>query len=216
MPIAVLGTPRSGSSATANILSALGVNMGVSIPANGWNPSGFFTDAELNAWHMLLVPYRLRDGIDSSAITLQLQYLSAYQAVLANRVAAGEPWGVKDSFLPYVFSLLAKACPSVKIVNVTRDLQTSADSWFSCCNNPALSGPFSVTADQALNTITLANTCIQGVIAGVDPSTVLTFDFSTLTAPATMAAVVDSIAQFVGLPVTPAALNVVNSTPVNF
>jgi len=118
----VIGTPRSGTSLVAGVLSAMGVDMGPSPPGNVWNPAGFYQDVEF--WALLH-----RAG--------QKQVDLANLAELIAKRSCGIDWGVKNPDLAYVFADFVTACTDeIRIVRTTRPHDRSVASWQARTNEP--------------------------------------------------------------------------------
>jgi hypothetical protein len=118
----VLGTPRSGTSLVAGVLSALGVDMGPSPPGNEWNPAGFFQDVEF--WALL---HRAGNGFKRHAEL----------ALLIAKRSRGFDWGVKNPDLAYVFADFVAACTDeIRIVRTTRPHARSVASWQARTHEP--------------------------------------------------------------------------------
>lgn len=128
--VAVVGPPRSGTSAVAGLLHQMGVHMGDSLlPANVHNPKGFYEDmdfVELNA--------RLLNGVEDPLVeprwTQELH--DQFSALVRSKASTHELWGVKDPRLCMTLPMLAKALKAygceLRVVTTLRSIHHSVDS----------------------------------------------------------------------------------------
>jgi len=102
--IIVVGMHRSGTSVLSKALNCLGVNMGRElIPADKFNPKGYWEDAEIVLFNNRLLSYfgyqwdtlGLVLGSDKLKDCLNKFYAEAVE-IVNRRVSAGKLWGVKD------------------------------------------------------------------------------------------------------------------------
>ncbi len=128
--VAVVGPPRSGTSAVAGLLHQMGVHMGDSLlPANVHNPKGFYEDldfVEVNA--------RLLNGVEDPLVeprwTPELH--EEYTVLVRRKSAQHELWGVKDPRLCMTLGTLADTLKAagveLRVVTTLRAVHHSVDS----------------------------------------------------------------------------------------
>ena len=114
--IAVVGTPRSGTSCTAGLIHYLGVSMGEHLrQANERNPRGFFED----------IPLRKVCAARCSSD----ERVNGFRAWAIERVpVAGMLIGGKDGKLCNQIPEMVRACPDLKVVAVNRPLAAVVNS----------------------------------------------------------------------------------------
>lgn len=127
---AVIGTPRSGSSALAGVMHSLGINMGPSL-MNGMehNIKGFYEDIEFLGFHQFMygeIPNLSMNNLDDYTMECtQPKYTN-----LIRTRCVQEKWGLKDPRLVFVlknFSEYLMNC-KLKIVSTARPINLSAKS----------------------------------------------------------------------------------------
>jgi hypothetical protein len=134
--VAVLCTPRSGSSMVAGILHHLNINMGDRLlPANRWCPLGFYEDERFLGLHRLLTfPHgdarRAALRLPAAQPARRPDLVGRYARAVAARKGAGGDWGLKDPRLVFAFDVLAAAAGAedLRVVTVRRDPAESAAS----------------------------------------------------------------------------------------
>jgi hypothetical protein len=119
----VLGTPRSGTSVTAGILSNLGIEFENSLPASPMNPKGFFQATSLE------------ELFEPADLFIPDPYTPIKYDAWALRKALLKPgeWGIKCS--KFAFILQEIAVP-YKLIVTERSIQASIDSWRRWTNDP--------------------------------------------------------------------------------
>lgn len=128
--VAVVGPPRSGTSAVAGLLHRMGVHMGDEfLPANVHNPKGFYEDldfVEINA--------KLLAGVEDPLVeprwTPALE--EEYTHLVRRKVAQHDLWGVKDPRLCMTLFDLARELKSsgceLRVVTTLRSVHHSVNS----------------------------------------------------------------------------------------
>ncbi len=138
----VLGSPRSGTSATAGVLSYLGIDFGDAddlLPASDMNPKGFFQSQEFeqlfDGTEFIPDPYLPYVGTMTTADrSFRLRRL------LRQRRSGGD-WGVKCARMPWVLSEVVAYCrDGVKILRTRRAAESSAASWRQWINDGDAAG----------------------------------------------------------------------------
>lgn len=179
----VVGAPRSGTSCVAGVLHHLGVRMSLGpYPAPTWiNPGGFYEDAEMS----FLVTGYARPG-DHTRRDARLR------AAIQARRAGGVPWGAKSYGLAYCLPLVLGHSPApVRVVHVTRPVgQSVASAARAFGRGTHIPG----IASRAAGAADAARASGVPVLAVAYPD--------LLADPAAGSA---RLAEFVGLPPTPAA-----------
>jgi hypothetical protein len=99
--IIILGPYRSGTSVTAQVLSALGVNFGPKkyfVPATRFNPGGYFERVDINqANDRLIESAGQSQGLPGDPRDLAAKAdLAAFEIADMNWRSSGRFWGVKD------------------------------------------------------------------------------------------------------------------------
>jgi hypothetical protein len=194
---AVLGVPRSGTSAVAGALHHLGVPMGNDfVPADDrWAPRGFFEDVEFANVHSdLLFP-------DEQEAPRQLDgpRLDRYRTLIAERCATGRSWGIKESRLPFLFRHFVEMCPMpVRLIITRRPFHQCVASWSAWRNLSRGHGQQQLSA--WLYAVDEAATEFKGPIMEVRFADLL----------ANRVHEVERIASFAGLPPAAAAIQFVD------
>lgn len=128
----VMGVPRSGTSAVAGVLHALGVCMGWKTQEgydwpdpNEWNPKGFYQDAPLeNAQDAML-----GDGFPLPGTAPDPAMLGRFRELVRAR-CRGHDWGAKTSRMQWCLPEFLGACTDdVHLVITRRMPEQSAASW---------------------------------------------------------------------------------------
>lgn len=196
--VLVLGTPRSGTSAVAGVLSKLGIDMGRDfMPATEMNPKGFFQCLDLE---------ELFDGQDRymprADLNADPEFAVRLAKVISAKCAAGRDWGLKSGRLAFVLPTVLAACVHpVKLIVTKRDRSRSKASLSRYVSD----GDWEP-----------AKTIIDGVSAAIEQAvpasglTPLVVDFDRLIDHAEMT--VRDIAEFVGRPCTDAAVSHVDAS----
>ena len=128
--VAVVGPPRSGTSAVAGLLHHMGVHMGYQLlEANVHNPKGFYEDldfVDINA--------KLLNGVEDPLIEPRWsdELRSEFTHLVRRKVAAHELWGVKDPRLCMTFSDLEAELKSagceLRVITTLRAVHHSVNS----------------------------------------------------------------------------------------
>lgn len=194
----VLGTPRSGTSAAAGVLSCLGIDFGRAedlLPASEMNPRGFFQSQEFEELFdgdtFMPEPYLPYAGVMSSAERSErLRYL------LRKRRTGGD-WGLKSVQLQWLLPEIVAYCRSdVKIVRTRRAKTASTASWKRWSEDP-----------DAAGVVKRADVSIDYALSLVPWIPVLEVPYSALVSQPKVA--VGRIAAFAGRPVVAAAVSFV-------
>ena len=191
--ILVLGTPRSGTSCVAGILSNLGIFMGDNlIEADPMNPLGFFQDVEFE---------ELFDDLDTwmpTNITMDKFHTRRKKlvALIQKRVNLNLDWGVKFKHAPFVVPLFESITP-VKLIVTERNIHSSIASL------NAWSEPHDQDPTQVINRAT--NRISQVVNETSSPILKVNFDNLLLNPEIE----VKKIAGFIGRDSTPEAVEFV-------
>lgn len=201
MPVAVLilGTPRSGTSAVAGVLSKLGIDMGRDfMPATEMNPKGFFQCLDFEELFDGQEHYMPRVDLNADA-----EFVRRLRTVVAAKCGTGRDWGLKSGRLAFVLPTVLSACDyPVRLIVTRRDRERSKASWLQ--HIPDTDG------------IQTGNETIEEAAAAVEKAvpasglTPLVVDFDRLIDDAE--ATVRRIAEFVGRPCTEAALSHVDAS----
>jgi len=128
--VAVVGPPRSGTSAVAGLLHQMGVHMGDELlPANVHNPKGFYEDldfVELNA--------KLLDGVEDPLVEPRWSppLRAEFTHLVRRKAALHDLWGVKDPRLCMTINDLAAELRAVgcelRVVTTLRSVHHSVNS----------------------------------------------------------------------------------------
>jgi glycosyltransferase involved in cell wall biosynthesis len=136
----VAGMHRSGTSAAARLLHARGVDMGREmIPADPFNPAGYYEDAAVVRFHQAafaaLLPGTAGAHPDwgwTRAAAVSASDLEPWRAeatsLVAERTAPGTPWGFKDPRATVVLDFWAGLLPEARYLVVYRRPDLVADS----------------------------------------------------------------------------------------
>ncbi len=215
----VLGTPRSGTSAVANVLRHLGVHMGDELPpVTHMHPEGACQDLELEA---------IVDACRASATSahflpygteLELPEHDALLALIAKRRRAGKPWGLKSPSLPALLTYFVAHASPLRVILTRRPLGQSRLSWVRGMQRLWMDRAAEMRVDwddEAWarhpmpkfkgDVIDQVNASIEQALAAHAPLFALPIDFEAMLADPKGA--VEKIAGFVELPVTQAALD---------
>ena len=126
--IAIVGPHRSGTSAVAGVVHALGAYMGDNLlPPSKTNPRGYFEEASIVDLHNeMLGGNWFRPNM---ATTYEL--MDRYETILATFMAH-DFWAIKDPRLCYCLPALLRVCGNdLKVITVHRDPWNSAKSLTS-------------------------------------------------------------------------------------
>ena len=212
MIVGVVGVPRTGTSLLGQILEALGVCMGTELLAGDkWNPDGYSVD----------VPFAAAvDGFFQSCFpsaVMETDLTSALAGMTAYTASRGGNWGVKEHRLSLIWRHFVSCCSEQPVVIFTsRSLASSAASWAARSADPAFSGGAlgqTTTVDRAMTFLSNFANAVSGIQARWRGRS-LTVDFESLLA--NPASGVQAIADFVGVPVTEAAVAAVKPSYRNF
>jgi hypothetical protein len=141
MGIIVLGPYRSGTSVTAQVLHALGVNFGPKrylIPAHDWNPGGMYERIDINDANDALIRSAGKTLADPGDPNLLVEKGDRESFKLADMswMQRGNLWGVKDPRL--CLTLLAWLEAGIfdrkrlKIIHVRRGIEAAVRSAMLC------------------------------------------------------------------------------------
>lgn len=146
--IIVLGTHRSGTSCTAGVLDAMGIDMG----RNGYhapdkrNKKGFFEDERLVLAHQSFI---YQSGLDFDTFPIRkVAAMSRRERIdeyVGQRIdEGGDIWGVKDPRLCHLLPLLCNSLDHAevdhKVIVVNRPTSEIANSLRKAGNTMSLSG----------------------------------------------------------------------------
>ena len=145
----ILSTPRSGSSALAGAMDALGVDMGKQYdqPKDFLNPKGYF---ESRNWQLI------HKSLSGNAYTVRFaeatqDHLEAYRRLIV-KCSQAPIWGCKSPRLAYTLHfikpLLQEAGVDIRIVVARRDFESIVQS-FKRHTELAYQGRWPMTEDQA-------------------------------------------------------------------
>jgi len=198
--VLVLGNPRSGTSAVAGVLHALGVRMTLErfAPPRPANPTGFYEDIDL-VW--LLAGTNIIRPDDESQLSdwsaAQEEAVTALKTGIADRCRAGIDWGAKSFHLVrnlgVILETLATCSVDVKVIRTTRPVTDSIASWDRVLDAGAWISDFDTELSQAL--------------AGISVDLLEVAFGDLLTDPES---IVTQIAQFVGRPVSQQAIDIID------
>jgi hypothetical protein len=139
--IAVVGVPRSGTSAIAKGLDALGIDIGKALynPPDVGNEKGFFEDADINSLNYGLL--KMLTGKPDNAILINLRnipekaitiFKDTAKNILKERLSNTDIFGFKDPFiaklLPIWQEIFNELKLNVSFVVVCRNPKSSASS----------------------------------------------------------------------------------------
>lgn len=139
--IIVLGPYRSGTSVTSQVLQKLGVDFGpkqLLLPAQPWNPGGFFERFDVNDANDALIRSAgrtLAEPGDPSELATKADF-STLKQVDMSWTHSGPLWGIKDprmcaSLLAWINAgILDRKC--LKIIYVRRELGSALRSAMAC------------------------------------------------------------------------------------
>ncbi len=196
----VLGVPRSGTSCVAGILHHLGVWMGDKFfDVNDWNERGFYADEKLNELHWRII--RAHDD-NASHIHPVPAITHEYAEEIQYRRNRGIPWGFKLTETPAFLHHLQAMVPELKVIRTSRRFSSSVRSWEARNHGPLDTihdailrmGEYVFAIDEALARCKIDPLMVSYERLIADPSPEIS-----------------RIAEFVGLPVTDAALRSVDA-----
>lgn len=128
--VAVLGAPRSGTSAVAGLLHHLGVDMGRNfLEPNVHNPKGFYEDLDFLNVHAVAC-----GGVEDPRVepVWRPDLAEEYVHLIRRRCAEGDAWGVKDPrlcmTLPQFAATVREAGVPLKVVATVRTPHHSVHS----------------------------------------------------------------------------------------
>lgn len=128
--VAVVGPPRSGTSAVAGLLHQMGVHMGDELlPANVHNPKGFYEDLDFVEFNA-----RLLNGVEDPLVEPRWAdpLRSEFTHLVRRKAAAHDLWGVKDPRLCMTVNDLARELKSVgcelRVVTTLRSVHHAVNS----------------------------------------------------------------------------------------
>lgn len=194
--IAVVGPPRTGTSAVAGLLHALGIPTGVSAVApNLYNPKGFFEDADF--WHLNAAACGSAE-VPSLTSVWTPERLADLRRVVQVRSARHPIWAVKDPRLCMTLPTLLQVCQDVG--TPLKVIFTSRNSWQAVSSLATLWGRIGLDrAAELWGRYSVAVAKSRREFIGLK----MLVDFNdTIEVPAV---VVDGVADFVERPVTAAA-----------
>ena len=121
--IAVCGPHRSGTSAVAGVLYHLGIHMGDDLigPGHG-NPTGHFEDCRFVELHDKIIGNWKDPRVDFEP------HRELYTALIREREARFDLWGIKDPRMCFVFPYFAEIARDVCLIAVERDPDACVDS----------------------------------------------------------------------------------------
>jgi hypothetical protein len=191
----VIGTPRSGTSAVAGILSAIGVDMGSSFgqPSEA-NPKGSFDDAQVSGFCHILCR---GDYLPESPPFFGGEHRKEIRRIIQTR--RGPSWGSKEwrvSFFLDVFAELAGG--DVRLILTHREAARSCNSW----NRHFQSLKMASVQDFSR----AAEWIERAAAASLLPTLHVDFDYLIDRSEEAVVA----LADFANKPVTPAALSMVS------
>lgn len=171
--VIVLGLPRSGTSALAGALQAMGVHMGDELlPAMaGVNDKGFFEDTEFLEMHIRMMGSHtdpriefVQDGLPGQAL------LDRYADLVRKREAARPWWGVKDPKMCFLLPYLVRYLQTpYKILFTRRPFHESVQSM-----RPLYGG---LTMERAIQLLGRYLYCLEKNLAWVDRDCVMQVDY---------------------------------------
>jgi len=133
-PIIITGMHKSGTSLTAAMLQAAGMNIGENLMVAGpGNPLGHFEDMDLYALHcdVLKVQGIHMDGwTTQSKVKVPQQFQARAQTIFQGKQASGGVWGWKEPRTTLFLDFWKQAIPKAKFVFVYRKPWEVVDSLF--------------------------------------------------------------------------------------
>lgn len=165
--VIVLGLPRSGTSALAGALQAMGVHMGDELlPAMaGVNDKGFFEDTEFLEMHIHLMGSHTDPKIEFEQ-DLPQRTLDWYEKLVQKREAAHPWWGVKDPKLCFLLPYLVRYLRGpYKILVTRRPFHESVQSM-----RPLYGG---LTMERSIQLLGRYLYCLERNLAWVDRDAVM-------------------------------------------
>lgn len=133
-PLILAGMHRSGTSLTASLLASAGLHVGDHLLGPGpGNPVGHFEDLGFLEFHRraLREVGDDSDGFSARAVTtLPPDLVTMADALLAERSAAGRPWGWKDPRTTLFLDFWAERAGDARFLFVFRNPAEVADSLF--------------------------------------------------------------------------------------
>lgn len=189
--VLVIGTPRSGTSLCAGVLHSLGVSMGSRFaPPTEMNPRGSWVDLDFDE------PLRDIDNSRKWPPILTDLHREAYRSLIQQRNASHAVWGVKNLWTGMTWQWFAEQA-DVLVLRTSRNQAVSQQSLATWTRHSpefiaTLVGHFKSLANR-----------VHGVpILDVDYDSLIDDTRNT----------VGAIANFVGLPVNPAAVELIDPT----
>jgi len=146
--VMVLGVPRSGTSAVAGVLHALGVNMGTGHlqKGNEWNERGYVEDLRWQRLNKRITGERYGHN-QPAAIGDAL--LEQYQRLIED-CSQSPLWGIKDPRLCFTAQFFWRYLDDARIVAVHRGASASAESLIQHSQGN-YGGKFAMTLEQAMD-----------------------------------------------------------------
>lgn len=191
--ILVVGCYRSGTSAVAGVLHHLGVMMGTQFdePTRN-NVKGYWEDLEFKRLHK-----SMSNGDNSEGL---------YQNLIRRRELEYKIWGLKDPLLCFHLpKFISYLTSEHKVIVCRRSLEEITASMGRAINNNADDKTFTPLAEHYLNHMNMNLNEYKGPVLELNHG-------ATLNDPK---ATVEKISDFVGQPVTDAALNHIGSRDVS-
>jgi len=144
--IIVLGTARSGTSATAGTLHRLGVNMGAGFwqPTDLSNPRGYYEDVRFSQLLKAVVGYQYNVNWADELSHRQAQAFERLITALDKQPL----WGVKEPRLCFALHLILDYFSDARLVYVNRSLESIAAS-LRRHSERAYNGALKMTHEQA-------------------------------------------------------------------
>lgn len=197
--VLVLGTPRSGTSAVAGVLSKLGIDMGVDyLTAFDMNPKGFFQCLRFEELFDGQEHYMPRVDLNADP-----EFAGRLAKVISAKCASGRDWGLKSGRLAFVLPTVLAACVHpVKLIVTERDRKRSKASWRQHVNDE----DGNQTADEIIDE---AGDAVERAVAKCGLTPLVVNHDHLCDEPEK---IVREIAVFVGRPCTEAALSHVDAS----
>ena len=147
--VMVLGVPRSGTSAVAGVLHALGVDMGTGHlqKGNQWNERGYVEDVRWQKLNKRITGERYGHNQPK---TISERLKMQYQTLAVQCNAASPLWGMKDPRLCFTAHFLWKYLDDARIVAVHRSPGASAESLMRH-SLENYGGKYAMTLEQAMD-----------------------------------------------------------------
>lgn len=206
--ILVMGMARSGTSMTAGILHNLGIDMGPTIAGNLFNRKGYYEDMEFVNLHCGVIGTTHMDyikKIQDYDEGLPAEWLEYYGTLIRKRETS-QLWGLKDPRLFFfIGDFLDLLGSNLKVIRVTRDPQAIAKSL------KRYYAGWRVPDDERLKYlvgqwIRLRDKAIAKTKSKREGCITISYEQAVRRPQKT----VEQIADFVDIPVTPAALEFID------